>query len=241
MSSRRPGDIDEGTHTGGRLTTEAPQTQPHWDAAGMSGNKSRQKDRLGFFRELPFLLLVAFLLALLVKTFLVQAFFIPSASMEPTLQIGDRVLVNKVVYHLHPPGRGDVIVFEDPHPLPEPHRNLASAFMRWLVEGLGVSTSSHKDFIKRVIALPGETIEIRRGRVLIDGKRIREPYLNELEDLRDYGPHRVPAGSLFVMGDNRNNSNDSRGTLGDIPRDKVVGEAFVTIWPPSRVGWMPGD
>ena len=229
---------DDQARFGAPVTTEAGETRREAVSRRGEGVKGKRKEGLGFFRELPFLLLVAFLLALLVKTFLIQAFFIPSSSMEPTLDVGDRVLVNKVVYRLHPPRRGDVIVFEDPHPSPEPGRNPLSALAQWVVEGLGASTSPHKDFIKRVIGLPGETIEIRRGRVLIDGKRIREPYLNDLKDLRDFGPHRVPAGSLFVMGDNRNNSNDSRGTLGDIPGDKIVGQAFVTIWPPSRIGWL---
>src|SRR5438270_5212302 len=109
--------------------------------------KRREKQgALAFLRELPVLLLVAFVLALLIKTFLVQAFYIPSASMEPTLQIGDRVLVNKVVYHLHDPRRGDVIVFSDPHPVTVEHRNPASAFFHWLTEGLGVQSSAQKDF-----------------------------------------------------------------------------------------------
>src|SRR6266702_2096241 len=201
--------------------------------------KVRRKDRkakgpLSFLRELPVLLLVAFLLALLIKTFLIQAFYIPSASMENTLLIGDRVLVNKLVYRFHPPRRGDIIVFEDPHPPAEPHRNPASAFLHWLTEGLGVSNSPQKDFIKRVIALPGETIEIQQGQVFINGKPIGEPYLNPIKDLSSYPPTKIPADRLFVMGDNRANSNDSRRELGLIPFDKVVGRAFVVIWPPSR-------
>ena len=219
-----------------------PETRPGPQSASSAPDRrTKRKDPLAFLRELPFLLLVAFVLALLVKSFLIQAFFIPSASMEPTLDIGDRVLVNKVVYRLHPPRRGDVIVFEDPHPTPQQDRKAVSAFVQWVVEGLGVSTSAEKDFIKRVIGLPGETIEINHGTVLIDGKRIREPYLSRLKDVRDFGPHKVPKGSLFVMGDNRNNSNDSRFALGDIPQNKVVGRAFVTIWPPSRFGWLSRD
>jgi signal peptidase I len=202
--------------------------------------QKRAKGPLSFLKELPVLLLVAFLLALLIKTFLVQAFYIPSASMENTLLVGDRVLVNKLVYRFHPPRRGDIIVFEEPNPVAEPHRSPFSAFIHWLTEGLGVSSDPEKDFIKRVIALPGETIEIEEGRVFIDGKEIQEPYLNPQRDLSSFGPKKIPPDRLFVMGDNRANSNDSRRGLGLIPYDKVVGRAFVIIWPPSRVQWLHG-
>ncbi len=195
---------------------------------------------LAFLRELPVLLLVAFVLALLIKTFLLQAFYIPSASMEPTLRVGDRVLVNKLVYRFHPPRRGDVIVFEDPNPTAEADRGALSDFWHWLTEGLGVSSNPEKDFIKRVVALPGETIEIKNGRVFIDGKEIEEPYLHPFRDMQDFEPVRVPPDRLFVMGDNRANSNDSRRSLGYIPSDNVVGKAFVIIWPPSRIGWLRG-
>jgi len=208
-----------------------------------SGSKKKteeQKGTLAFLKELPVLLLVAFVLALVIKTFLVQAFYIPSASMENTLQIGDRVLVNKLVYHFHPPRRGDIIVFEDPHPQAEPHRNPVSAFWHWLTEGLGVSSNPQKDFIKRVIGLPGDKVEMVRGQVLINGTPLHEPYLNPVRDLRNYGPVTVPKDNLFVMGDNRTNSNDSRFLLGYIPYDKVIGRAFVIIWPPSRVRWLHG-
>ena len=206
------------------------------------GGEGERRGALAFLRELPILLLVAFLLALLIKTFLVQAFYIPSESMEPTLNVGDRVLVNKVSYHLHPIHRGDIIVFSDPHPLPQPHRNPVSAFFHWLTEGLGVSTSPDKDFIKRVIGLPGEEVEIKRGVVYINGKALDEPYItaSAREGTGAYGPITVPANSLFVMGDNRTNSNDSRFGLGFIPLDKVIGRAFVIIWPPSRVGLLHG-
>jgi signal peptidase I len=202
---------------------------------GRRARRAKDKGPGSFLRELPVLLFIAFVLALLIKSFLVQAFYIPSESMLPTLQVGDRVLVNKVVYHLHPPRRGDIIVFEDPHPAAETHRNALEAFWHWLTQGLGVSTNPEKDFIKRVIALPGETIEIKHGDVFINGKKLVEPYLNLPLDTRDYRPTHVPPDSLFVMGDNRINSNDSRFGLGFIPYDKVVGRAFVIIWPPSRI------
>jgi signal peptidase I len=203
--------------------------------------KAEQKrGAISFLTELPILLLVAFLLALLIKTFLVQAFYIPSESMENTLKVGDRVLVNKVVYHLHPPRRGDVIVFEDPQGVVV-HRNPLSATWHWLTEGFGVSTSPEKDFIKRVIGLPGETVEMHLCVVYINGQPLAEPYLNPNKGTQcEYGPVTVPPKSLFVLGDNRGNSKDSRFGLGFIPYDKVVGRAFVMIWPPSRIGWLHG-
>src|SRR5438552_5599639 len=123
-------------------------------AAPDKGAPKKQQGFLSFVQELPVLLVIAFVLALLIKTFLMQAFYIPSESMEPTLNVGDRVLVNKVVYHLHPPRRGDIIVFSDPNPPPGAQRGVLSAFWHWLTEGFGVQTGPEKDFIKRVVGLP---------------------------------------------------------------------------------------
>jgi signal peptidase I len=190
---------------------------------------------LAFLRELPVLIVIAFALALLLKTFLIQAFYIPSGSMEPTLHPGDRVLVWKA---FDSPQRGDIVVFEDPHPGRQPDRGLIGGFLHWLSEGLGFARPANEDFIKRVIGLPGETVELRHGILYVDGKRIPEPYLHGPPDRRDYGPVTVPPDSLFVLGDNRLNSNDSRYGLGFVPRDKVIGEAFVIIWPPSDIGWL---
>ena len=207
------------------------------------GDEKPEKDRgpLAFLRELPVLIVVAFLLALLIKTFLVQAFDIPSESMVPTLQVGDRVLVNKVVYRLHPPRRGDIIVFAEPHPGPQDERGWWDSFTHWLTDGLGVTQDPTKDYIKRVIALPGETVEVREGVVYVDGRPLDEPYVNDIQDVSSFGPHTVPDDSLFVMGDNRTNSQDSRSLLGDIPLDKIVGKAFVVIWPPSELRWLSGS
>jgi signal peptidase I len=196
----------------------------------------------GFFRELPGLIIIAFALALLIKTFLIQAFYIPSQSMVPTLKVGDRVLVNKLVYDFGEIQRGDVIVFENPH-LQEPDRNVFEAVWDWLTEGLGFSADPQKDFIKRAIGLPGETIEVKNGRVFIDGQRITEPYLTERarRDRSSFPPTVVKPEHVFVMGDNRPNSQDSRSSLGQIPLDKVVGKAFVLLWPPSRIEWLSDD
>ncbi|HEX9694110.1 MAG TPA: signal peptidase I [Actinomycetota bacterium] len=198
--------------------------------------RARGKDRgvLAFLRELPVLILLAFALALVLKTFVVQAFYIPSGSMEPTLMPGDRVLVNKVLYQPH---RGDIVVFEDPSGQ-QPDRGAVGGLLDWLSEGLGFARPPNEDFIKRVIGLPGETVELRDGQLYVDGERVPQPYLKGPADTRPYGPKRVPPDSVFVLGDNRLYSNDSRFGLGFVPIDKIVGKAFVTIWPPSRIGWL---
>jgi signal peptidase I len=196
-----------------------------------------RKGVLSFLRELPVLIVLAFVLAIVLKTFVVQAFYIPSGSMEPTLEPGDRVLVNKAFYTPH---RFDIIVFADPKGRPGPDRGIVGGFLHWLSEGLGVAQPADEDFIKRVIGLPGERIEIRDHVVYADGRPLTEPYLTTeaRRSMGDYGPVTVPNDALFVMGDNRGNSNDSRAGLGFIPLDKVIGGAFVTIWPLSRATWL---
>ena len=219
-------------------TADPPVRTGHGDAfsAAPKGAESKEEGGAGaFFRELPVLIVVAFALALVLKTFFVQAFYIPSGSMEPTLMPGDRVLVMKA---FDTPTRGDIVVFEDPKPGRQPERGLLDGFLHWLSEGLGFARPADEDFIKRVIGLPGETVELHNGKLFVDGELVREPYLQGPVDERDYGPKTVPEGKLFVLGDNRLNSNDSRYGLGFVPRDKVVGEAFVIIWPPSRIGWL---
>lgn len=206
-----------------------------FQAGPREGREKKARGSLAFLRELPVLVLVAFALAILLKTFVVQAFYIPSGSMEPTLEPGDRVLVMKA---FDTPQRGDIIVFEEPRPGKEPDRGIVSGFFHWLSEGLGFARPADEDFIKRVIGLPGETVELRNGKLFVDGAQISEPYLRGPPDTRDYGPVEVPEGKLFVLGDNRLNSNDSRYGLGFVPRDRVVGEAFIIIWPPSRIGWL---
>ena len=151
----------------------------------------------------------ALAVALLVKTFLVQAFFIPSLSMYPTLDKGDRVLVNKLSYQLHDVHRGDLVVFDRPEGSPE---------------------SGIKDLIKRVIGLPGETIESRDGVVFIDGRELDEPYLVDGMTTDNLPPQEVPDGHVFVMGDNRDDSADSR-VFGPIDKDTIVGRAFIKVWP----------
>lgn len=198
--------------------------------------------RRGFLRELPILVIAAFLVAALLKTFLVQAFYIPSSSMVPTLEKGDRILVSRLAYRFGDIHRGDVIVFSDPHPTPGQDRGVVAGFFHWLGEGLGLARPENEDFVKRVIALPGDNWEIRRGTVFVNGEKLKEPYLNTPKDTRSFGPQKVPRGMLFVLGDNRLHSGDSRFAppdgLGYVPVDKVIGRAFVAVWPPSRIGWV---
>jgi signal peptidase I len=251
VEERQPGSFEpaDGPPTSTAKTDVSGQAPGRLDGAwGASSDervtrsaaRSRERDRddrgiLSFLRELPVLILFAFALALLLKTFVVQAFYIPSGSMEPTLMPGDRVLVEKVLDH---PAHGDIIVFEDPHPGDVPDRGIVGGFVHWLSQGLGFSQPVDEDFIKRVIGLPGDTVELRDGKLYVDGDPVAQPYLSGEQDLRDFGPTTVPAASLFVLGDNRLNSNDSRFGLGFVPQDRVIGKAFVLIWPPSHIGWL---
>lgn len=199
-----------------------------------------KKPKGSLLRELPVLVVVAFAVALLIKSFVLQAFFIPSASMEPTLREGDRVLVEKLSYLVGSPQRGQVIVFE---------RDVTGAVVEepdggWIEDitgafrGLfGFPTGDTQDFIKRIMAVGGDTIEGREDGVYVNGERVEEPYLEEGQTTSVFGPFEVPEGQLFVMGDNRDNSDDSRG-FGAVPEDRVVGHAFVLIWPPADVSTL---
>lgn len=194
----------------------------------------------GALRELVPLVFSALVLAILIKSFLIQAFFIPSGSMEPTLHPGDRILVCRVCKVFSEPTYGDVVVFSDPHPAPHEDRGIVGGFAHWLGEGIGIARPADDDFIKRVIALGDDTWELRRGVLFVNGARVREPYLSPEQDSRDFGPETVPAGMLFVLGDNRLHSGDSRfpppGGLGYVSEEKVIGEAFVIAWPLGRIG-----
>jgi signal peptidase I len=209
-------------------------TSDEWVAAPKRQEPQRKQGFLQFLSELPGLILMALVLALLIKAFLFQAFYIPSPSMEPTLTQGDRVLVNKIPYYFHDPRRGDVVVFENPHETID--RGVIGGFLHWLGQGLGIQGSQDEDFIKRVIGVPGDVVEGKNGGVYVNGKRLKEPYLGERTE--PFSAKTVPEGELFVMGDNRDNSLDSRFGLGFIPTDKIVGKTFVIIWPPSRLGLL---
>jgi signal peptidase I len=163
---------------------------------------------------------VALLVAFLVRTFVLAHFVVDGHSMDTTLHDGDRVFVNKLSYRLHEPNRGDVVVLHE------------------------INGASERDLIKRVIALEGETIEVRNCVVLIDGMELLEPYLDPQVVTPgncggDYGPTDVPDDHVFVMGDNRAGSQDSRSeNVGPIDEDEIVGRAFVVFWPTSHWRWL---
>ena len=227
--------------TAARSAAREPAEAPEAREAGRHGRHRHEPQTLGdSLRELVPLVLSALLLAIVIKSFLIQAFFIPSESMEPTLHPGDRILVCRICKVFSDVTYGDVIVFSDPSPAPHEDRGIVGGFVHWLGEGVGVARPEDDDFIKRVVALEGDTWEMRRGVLFVNGERAAEPYVSPEKDLRDFGPETVPDGMLFVLGDNRLHSGDSRfpppGGLGYIPEEKVIGEAFVIAWPPGRVG-----
>jgi len=194
-----------------------------------------------FLRGSPATILLALVLALVIKTFVIQAFYIPSGSMEPTLHgcpgcTGDRIVVDKIPYYFHEPRRFDIIVFSDPHPTPPPDRGVIGGLVHWLFQGLGVQHPSNEDFVKRVIGLPGDTVWAQGGAVYVNGTKLHEPYLTQ--KTAAFPKTHVPAGELFVMGDNRGDSKDSRFGLGFVPIENVIGKAQVIVWPPSRVGLL---
>ncbi len=196
--------IDKNFHERGFETDTTPENR--------QGHGSSKKG--GGFLEFLIILLVTFALVFgFVRPFVVEAFYIPSESMVPTLEVGDRVFVNKFVYRFSEPERGDIVVFES-------------------VEG------GEQDLIKRVVAIPGDNVSVQNGALFINGERREEPYVNnKFPDDSFYGPTTVPQGSVFVMGDNRNNSRDSR-FFGPVAVEHIEGEAFVTFWPPSHVGLL---
>ena len=223
--------------------TEDPGDQPAAQQPNPGGREAPGKR--GFFHSLLSLVVSAFVIALLLKAFLFQAFFIPSASMWPTLVgPGDRILVDKVPYYFHDPRRGDIIVFSNPN-APPVSRGIVGGLIHWVAQGVGITGHAEpicgdknpdEDFVKRVIGLPGDTVEGRNGGVYINGRRLPEPYLPPTVITGAFAKQTIPAGKLFVMGDNRGDSCDSRAALGLVPIDNVIGQAAVIIWPPSRIG-----
>ena len=157
-------------------------------------------------------IVVAFLLALIIRAFFLQIFWIPSSSMEPSLDIKDRVVVNKVAYHFRSPRRGEIVVFRQVAP----------------------PDTEKRDIIKRVKGLPGEIVQLKDGYVYINGKKIDETHAMN-RDVADYGPLAIPDDKYFVLGDNRPASADSR-YWGLLPKDHLIGPAFMLIWPLNKFG-----
>lgn len=161
------------------------------------------------WRDILESVVLAVILAAIIRLFVAQPFYISMQSMEPTVLPNDWIIVNMLVYRFHPPQRGDIVVLR--YPL-DPSR----------------------DFIKRVVGLEGETVEIRQNDLIINGKRVDELYLPKVT-MADFGPEQVPQGYYFVMGDNRGVSSDSRA-WGPLPGKNIIGKAFFIYWPPSEIG-----
>jgi len=206
-------------------STAAPVSSPNGEGAPPSVEKSPAravaqarldpKPTGGIVENLR-ILAIAVLLALMTRLFIAEPRFIPSDSMIPTLQVGDRLVIEKVSRYFHPPRSGEIIVFEAPAQLRSQGYNNGEVF------------------IKRVIAQAGQQVQVHQGQVIVDGVPLAEPYLTERPDY-EWGPAEVPEGQLFVLGDNRNNSNDSH-IWGFLPVEEVVGNAWLRFWPPDRWG-----
>ena len=172
----------------------------------------RWRDVVRWILEVVVIVAAAFLFALLIQEFVLKPYVIPSPSMEPTLVQGDRVLVNRLVYHFRSPRRGDVIVFHPP----------------------GVETT--EPFIKRVVAVGGDTVAVHDGVLWVNGQAQNEPFLKEHPIAEDYPETHIARGYVWAMGDNRNNSGDSR-VFGPVKENEIIGEAFAVYWP---IGHMKG-
>ncbi len=210
----------------GVAAPEAPAGDSAPQPGRVASATGKRPRRTRWIIECIAIVVVAVLIAVLLRAFVVQTFYIPSQSMTPTLQIGDRILVNKLSYKLHGVGRGDIIVFGRP-PLEEQT----------------CSPPPVNDLVKRVIGLPGETVSLDHGHVDINGKRLSEPWLppgvlttpgpgNTAFNLSH--PFVVPKGDYYLMGDNRSESCDSR-YWGPIPKSLIVGKVAMRIWPISRI------
>lgn len=218
-----PGESDRAVATGVE-TQDPPDEAGEVDGSPPGGRTKRRRRGRSWLTELVVIVVVVLGASFLVRTFVVQTFYIPSGSMIPTLQVGDRILVDKLSYHLHGVGRGDIVVFSKP-PLEQQNIN---------------------DLVKRVIGLPGETISSVGGEIYINGKRLAEPWLQPgVKSLPGPNPvpfnldkpYKIPPGEYYVMGDNRTDSEDSRW-FGPIPRSIIVGRAFIRIWPISHIGGL---
>jgi signal peptidase I len=177
-------------------------------------DRPTRKKKGGGVVEYLVILVVSFALVFgFVRPFVVEAFWIPSGSMIPTLQINDRVLVNKFIYRFTEPERGDIVVFES---VDDPDT----------------------DLIKRVVGLPGDRVAVRSGRLIVNGEPQKEPYTNKkFPDKSFFAATTVPKNHVFVMGDNRANSSDSR-VFGPLPKKNIEGEAFLRFWPLDRIGGL---
>lgn len=252
-SATEPVDLEK-TSGSGPADQPGPVDQPENEAVvadvGDDDDGEPKKKQRPLSHELPVLIVIAVALALLLKAFVVQAFYIPSGSMEQTLLIKDRVLVNKLVYRVRGVHRGEIVVFngsgtnftQSESVIPPPRNGIERA-SRGLQRLIGAGAPGERDFVKRVIGVGGDTVACcdPQGRVTVNGVALGEPYIFEDSPLepgqRIFGPEKVPEGRLWVMGDHRGDSSDSRFN-GTVPEDRVIGRAFVRVWPVGRFGFL---
>ncbi|MEV6823724.1 signal peptidase I [Amycolatopsis sp. NPDC051102] len=240
-----------------RSEEDQPRRSRSEERGGSRRRRAKPAKKRSFWKELPILLVIALVLTILIQTFLAKVFMIPSGSMEATLHgcpgcTGDRILVDRVTYDFTEPSPGDVVVFKGPPAwvnneiAPQESSNVVVQALRGLGSLVGFAPPDERDFVKRVIAVGGQTVQCcDQNRVVVDGKPLDEPYVH-WEDPSDqaekpFEPVKVPAGTVWVMGDNRNNSQDSRfqgggGVNGAVPVDNIIGKARIIVLPPSRWG-----
>ena len=211
-------------------------------AAAKAGGKGNEKSRTNSLVELVVIVLVAIGLALAIQAWIVKPYRIPSGSMEPTLKVGQRVLVDRVGMHFGGPKVGQIVVF---HPPKDAEQQVCGPAPHMVTPGHAACATpepqeSSTNFIKRIVAGPGDTLYIKEGHAYRNGKREADSYIAPCEDNSECNfptPIKIPAGHWFMMGDNRGESDDSR-FWGPVPTGWIIGQAFATYWPPDRIGTL---
>jgi signal peptidase I len=217
------------------VATEGPAADPFEFIESQEDVTEPLRRRIPLSLELPLLIAASLIAAVLMKTFLFAAFYIPSISMQPTLEVQDRIMVNKLLYDFRPPRAGEIVVFDNPLVDGPEGDGIKERVAKAVRDAFGLrAVEVPDDFIKRIIGLGGDVVEISNGVVTVNGTAIDEPYLHPDTQMCEFGPVTVPEGELFLMGDNRNSSGDSR-VFGTRPIEDVIGKAFVLIWPFDRV------
>ena len=193
------------------LFKESPEMQDSQETVGDQDTKDQGQRYKSMLREILDTVLLMLLIYVVTRT-LVQTFRIEGVSMEPNLHDGQYLIINKLAYHLHSPRRGDVVVFHYPK-------------------------NPRRDFIKRIIGLPGEKVQVQGEHILINGEELEEPYALHKGDYA-WGPQILGEDEYFVLGDNRNSSSDSHN-WGALPRGAIIGKAWISYWPPEHLGLVP--